>query len=126
MIKIQRFYQHDCTLGRLSLGDFQCFTLELPDLDNQQNISCIPAGTYKAKKYNSPSKGLCLLLEDVPNRTYIEIHSGNFTRQIQGCILVGGSIKFIDNDSTPDVSNSKATLNKLLSLLPNEITITLE
>lgn len=126
MINIQRFYQHDCTLGRLSLGDFQCFTLELPDLDNQQNISCIPAGTYKAKKYNSPSKGLCLLLEGVPNRTYIEVHSGNFTRQIQGCILVGDSIKFIDNDSIPDVSNSKATLNKLLSLLPNETTITLE
>ena len=125
-MKISRFYHHDCTLGRLSIDGFQCFTLELPDLDNQRNISCIPAGTYKARKYQSPSKGLCFLLEDVPNRTYIEIHAGNYTRQIQGCILVGDGIKFLDGDLIPDVTNSGATLKKLLSLLPDEIEITLE
>ena len=74
-------------------------------------------------KYNSPSKGLVLLLHDVPNRTYIEIHAGNFTRQILGCILVGDGIKYLDNDTIPDVTNSKNTLNKLIDLISGETEI---
>lgn len=125
MIKINRWYHNDCTLGRLTCGSFQCFTLELPDKGNQSNISCIPEGTYTAFKRVSPSNGPCIELKDVPNRTYIQIHSGNYTRNIQGCILVGDAIKFLDADSIPDVSNSKATLTRLLDLLPDEFTITI-
>ena len=125
MMKINRWYHNDCTLGRLTCGGFQCFTLELPDKNNQSNVSCIPEGTYKAFKRVSPSNGPCVELKDVPNRTYIQIHSGNYTRNIQGCILVGDAIKFLDADSIPDVSNSKATLTRLLDLLPDEFTITI-
>jgi len=116
MINIKRWYHPDCTIGRLSIADFQCFTLELPDLDNQSNISCIPEGVYNYETYNSPKHGEVLLLLEVENRSYIEVHAGNFTRQIRGCILVGDSVKWIDSDSIPDVSNSKNTLKKLLKL----------
>ena len=115
--------QKDCTLGRLTYGDFQCFTLELPWKDNEQNISCIPEGEYKAVKFLSPSKGEVMLLQHVPNRTYIEIHAGNYTRQILGCILVGDSIRFLDKDAIPDVANSKVTLDRLLAVLPDEVII---
>jgi len=116
MINIKRWYHSDCTIGRLSIADFQCFTLELADLNNQSNRSCIPEGVYNYETYNSPKHGEVLLLLEVENRSYIEVHAGNFTRQIRGCILVGDSVKWIDSDSIPDVSNSKNTLKKLLKL----------
>ena len=116
MIKINTWCQKNATIGILKIGDFKCFTLELPWQGNESNVSCIKAGKYKARKYNSPSKGAVLLLEDVENRTYIEIHAGNYTRQILGCVLVGDSIKFLDNDDIPDVTNSKNTLSKLLDV----------
>ena len=123
-INLTTWVQDDCTLGRMSYGDFHCFTLELPWKNNQPSISCIPSGKYRVTKYQSPSKGLVLLLHNVLDRTYIEIHAGNYTRQIEGCILVGDGIKYMDNDTIPDVTNSKNTLNKLLDLSTTEIEIT--
>lgn len=111
--------QHDCTVGVLNYGDFRCFTLELPDLDNKQNISCIPQGTYQCVKYHSNTHGLCIAIRDVLGRTNIRIHSGNFTRQILGCILVGQSLLDMDNDGIVDVSNSRDTLKKLMAILPD-------
>jgi len=57
---------------------------------------------------------------DVPGRTHIQIHKGNYTRNTQGCILVGKSITFLDGDKTPDVTDSLNTLNKLLSMIDKD------
>jgi hypothetical protein len=123
-IKIQRTYYDDCTVGRLWCGDFQCFTLELPLLNNQTNVSCIyPAGGYRGNKHFSPSNGDCIAINNVMDRTNIQIHSGNYTSQIRGCILVGDSIKFLNDDNTPDVTNSKKTLATLMSILPNSFNV---
>ena len=119
MLKIQRIHQPDCTVGILNYKDFRCCTLELPDLNNQQNVSCIPAGRYQCKKIISPSLGACIEISDVLNRTYIRIHSGNYTRNILGCVLVGDSIKDIDRDGILDVARSKNTLDKLMAVLPD-------
>lgn len=113
-ILIKRWYLGDCVIGRLSINDFQCFTLELPNLDNQTNISCIPEGDYLFDKYESPKHGNVLLLRNVEDRSMIEVHSGNYTSQILGCILVGDGIKWLNRDSIPDVTNSRNTLIKLL------------
>ena len=126
MINIKRWYHNDCTLGRLRVGEFQCFTLELPWLENQRSISCMPKGKYKAFKRQSPKNGLVIEFESVPDRSSIQIHSGNFTRQIEGCILVGSSITFLDGDTIPDVASSKVTLDKLLALLPDKFEVTIE
>lgn len=126
MINIKRWYHKDCTLGRLSVGGFQCFTLELPWLENQRGVSCVPRGKYKAFKRNSQKNGLVVEFRSVPDRSSIQIHSGNYTRQIEGCILVGSSIAFLDGDLVPDVANSKETLTKLLALLPDEFEVIIE
>ncbi len=118
-----RSHHSDCTLGRLSFGDYQCFTLELPWLGNQVRISCIPPGVYEAKKIISPSLGECIDILNVPGRTYIRIHKGNFTRQILGCILVGTSIQFIDGDSIPDVGASTKAFTGLMNVLPDSFTV---
>lgn len=126
-IRIDRMYQDNCVLGVLRAGDFKCFTLELPYIDNQLNISSIHPGLYKARKYFSPTfKKWVVLLNDVPDRTWIEIHHGNFTHQIRGCILVGDGIKFIDSDDIPDVTNSVKTLGRLLAILPDEFEVSIQ
>ena len=123
MIKIHTIHYPDCTVGRLWYGNFQCFTLELPWLNNEKNISCIPSGTYKYFKRESNRNGNVIQLIDVPDRSYIQLHKGNFTRSIEGCILPGDSIRFLDGDTIPDVTNSTKTLEKLLNHVPDEGTI---
>ena len=70
-----------------------CDTLENPWLDNQKNISCIPAGIYDVRlrlaRESATRDYLHLLIQDVPNRSFILIHRGNFPSQTQGCVLVG-------------------------------------
>ena len=125
MLKIKRWYHNDCTIGRLTLSGsaFQCFTLELPWKENERGVSCIPKGKYQAFKRQSPKNGLVVEFANVPQRSNIQIHSGNFTRQIEGCVLTGSSVAFLDADSIPDVANSKVMLDKLLSLLPDKFEV---
>lgn len=118
-IRIFRWYNKDCTIGRLTFGDFHCFTLELPDRDNQSNISCIPEGEYNFEFRISNRNGPVLELQNVEDRTVVQIHSGNYTSQILGCILVGDSVKHLNNDNIPDVTSSVPTLKKLIKLTGN-------
>lgn len=121
---ISRIYQRDCTIGILNHKDgFRCHTLELPYLDNQSSISCIPQGTYECFKRVSGKNGNVFELRNVVGRSYIQCHSGNYTSQIEGCILVGDSHSDINKDGLPDVTNSKKTLNELLDILPDEFII---
>ena len=114
-ISIKRFYDTDCTLGRFVIGNFQGFTLELPWKDNQKNISCIPEGEYEYFFRESPKNGEVLELRNVENRAFIQIHAGNYTSQIHGCILPGDGIKHLNNDHIPDITNSKNTLRNILN-----------
>jgi len=127
MIKIKRSYHKDFTMGIGSCEGFNFVTLELPDKDNQKNISCIPAGRYIAKKRISPGKGYEVIeFIDVPNRTFIQLHRGNFTSQLLGCMLPGDGLKFLNDDAIIDITNSRKTLDELLSLLPDVFEILIE
>ena len=118
MLRITRKYRDDSTTGDMTYGDFECKTLELPWLDNQTNISCIPEGIYDCIKTVSGKFGECIAVQGVDGRTYIRIHKGNFTRQILGCVLVGEKSYDFDGDGIPDVTSSAKTLRKLLDVLP--------
>lgn len=123
-IKIETASYEDATIGRLWCEGFQCFTLELPWLDNQTNISCIPEGVYEYEKRISPSKGYEVIeLKGVEGRTYIQIHAGNYTRQIRGCTLVGNSLLYLDRDNIPDVANSMNTHKRLMKVAPHKGTV---
>lgn len=106
------------TLGVLTIGTgnqvlYMCKTLELPWRDNANSISCVPAGTYKVKKYSSETYPGVYELQDVPGRSKILIHWGNYNRNTQGCILVGSEHKDIDGDGLRDVRHSRKTLRQL-------------
>ena len=98
----------------------QCKTLELAWNDNESQISCIPNGEYSVIPYSSPSKGTVYLLENVENRSMIEIHVGNYYTDILGCILVGDNFAYINSDKEADVTNSKNTFNKLKTVFGYE------
>jgi hypothetical protein len=83
-----------CTLGVIKDENNHpiCVTLELPWLNNQPMVSCIPAGIYKCNRYMSPKRGYEVFeLQGVPDRTAIEIHIGNYPADTDGCILLGTS-----------------------------------
>jgi len=124
MIHIKRMYLKNCTLGILTYKDFRCFVLELPWINNEKDISCILKGTHKAFKRFSPGKQYDVIeYESIPGRTFIQAHGGNFTRQLLGCQLYGDSIKFLDGDDIPDITNTRDTLRKLLEMLPDKFEI---
>lgn len=109
------------TLGHLTIYDgihklFECCTLELDNDLNRQGQSRIPHGYYHCKKHVSPSQGDCFSVIDVPNRSNILIHKGNYNKDILGCILVGKAHTDIDGDGYRDVTSSGDTLKQMLSL----------
>ncbi len=97
---------------------FLSSTLELPDKDNQKFVSRIPSGIYQVKKRWSLKFGKHFHILDVPNRTCILIHRGNYFFNSTGCIIVGDKFKDINNDGQIDVLNSKKTLKRMLNNLP--------
>lgn len=109
----------ECVLGVLELDDKEiCKTLELPWRDNQKGISCIPTGEYKLSPYPSSRFGEVYIVNDVPNRTGILIHTGNTADDIQGCILVGDSYGKLNGKKA--VLNSRQAFNLLKETLREE------
>lgn len=131
-VVIERFRtQVDCNkqnLGMLFVIEnekivFNCFTLELPDFNNKQNISQIPRGFYKVKRrYSEKFKNHFHVL-NVPGRELILIHILNYYHQTEGCIGVGETLKDINKDGILDLTNSGNTMKELLRILPNEFDI---
>lgn len=79
-----------CTKGALTIdGEYVCRTLELPWKENQRNVSCIPVGTYVCRRALSPRFNETFEITGVRGRDHILFHSGNKTRDTEGCVLVG-------------------------------------
>jgi len=87
-LTIIRTYYPAAVNGKLYCnGIFQCFTIELPWLNNKQQQSCIPEGTYRLKKRWSPRHSWHLQVTGVPGRSFILLHPANDAqRQLRGCI----------------------------------------
>ena len=56
-------------------------SLELPWLDNERSVSCIPAGTYDCERIQHPKYGHCWLVRGVVGRDGILIHIGNYAAE---------------------------------------------
>lgn len=88
-IRLRRLYfTNNSTIGELRMDNkFECWILE-PALNVVHGA--IPFGTYEVTLYDSP-KNHCMvpLLKEVPGREMIEIHTGNFPHDSNGCLLPG-------------------------------------
>lgn len=118
------------TFGRLTCGtQLNLHTVELPDKNNQRNISCIPEGVYKVVSYKSQRFGLVFLVRDVKGRSFILFHAGNFAGDAEknyitnseGCILPGLKRGVLDGQKA--VLSSRAAMNKLKEFAPNGFTL---
>jgi hypothetical protein len=133
-IKIKRTYRPTSTTGDgFVLNEkgelvFEFHTLELPWKDNQHNISCIPEGEYMVLKMppTAKRKYQYFWVQDVPDRSSILFHPGNYTHDILGCILPGESFADMDNDNIIDIINTTATLKILTALMPEKFKLTIE
>ena len=98
LLIIRDTFSEKSTLGKLFInGELFCDTLELPYINNERSISCIPAGKYKVRlrtaRESATRDYLHLLVQDVPDRDYILFHRGNSAKDTRGCILVGNGRK---------------------------------
>ena len=77
------------------------YTVERRWLDNEPNVSCVPAGVYQCERYDSPTHGDTFILwnHDLDvgkfpgeaNRFAILLHVANHIDNLQGCIGPGMS-----------------------------------
>lgn len=102
---------------------FECVTLELPWRDNRRNVSCIPEGRYRVEWSRSGRFGEVYRVLDVPGRSGILIHPGNWAgdrfmrmmSDVEGCILLGAKRSIIANQ--PAVSASRATVRRFAEFM---------
>lgn len=88
VLVLNRTYFPEGTQGILEWKDtIICYTIELPWLGNQKQISCIPEGEYVLQKRFSTKFRWHLHLENVPGRDLILIHPANDAKkELLGCI----------------------------------------
>lgn len=106
----------ELTLNRIWLTDksscgelfidngYECNTLELP-IGNGGHGCAIPRGCYQVMIDFSPKFQRNMpLLVNVPSRTGIEIHWGDWPHSTQGCILLGTYTPASPDQLTPGTS----------------------
>jgi hypothetical protein len=88
VLVLNRTYFPEGTQGTLEWNvTIVCYTIELPWLDNQKRISCIPEGEYVLQKRFSPKFKWHLHLRNVLGRDLILIHPANDAKmELLGCI----------------------------------------
>ena len=97
-----------------------CLTLERPWLNNQHDVSCIPAGTYNCVKGFHQIHGFVYQVMNVPNRDEILIHVGNTIDDTEGCILVGEAYGYNLKNGNPGVASSTPAFNLFMQKLSGQ------
>tara|TARA_R100000995_G_scaffold44995_1_gene21173 strand:- start:102 stop:695 length:594 start_codon:yes stop_codon:yes gene_type:complete len=125
----------DATNGLLFIdGIFECYTLE----DQYQAVkvmheTCIPEGTYDiefrktggfhskySERYKNAHYGM-LHIQDVPNFTYILIHTGNTDEHTSGCLIVGETQQDLDSSKDGFIGNSTVAYKKMYAKVANQL-----
>lgn len=118
-LKLNRiFLGSSATIGELLINDKHlCDTLEdrvRPEGEKVYGKTAIPEGTYEVKLTHSPRfKKILPEILNVPNFSGIRIHTGNSSKDTEGCILVGTW----DGEKEDWVGSSKIAFDELMTLL---------
>ena len=99
-VHLSRFEGNDkYTCGQLTIEHATWNTIERGWQDNNPGVSCVPPGEYICTLYNSPEHHETVFkLDDVTNRTYIEIHVANTPSELLGCIAIGKEFGQLNNE----------------------------
>lgn len=118
-LKLNRiFLGSSATIGELLVNDKHlCDTLEdrvRPEGEKVYGKTAIPEGMYEVKLTHSPRfKKILPEILNVPNFSGIRIHTGNSSKDTEGCILVGTW----DGEKEDWVGNSRIAFDELMALL---------
>lgn len=118
-LKLNRiFLGSSATIGELLVNDkYLCDTLEdrvRPEGEKVYGETAIPEGMYEVKLTHSPRfKKILPEILNVPNFSGIRIHTGNSSKDTEGCILVGTW----DGEKEDWVGNSRIAFDELMTLL---------
>ena len=109
-MEIIRFKRsNEVTIGRLLHEGLSFYTVERPWKDNEPFVSCIPDGSYRVKRVNSPKYGENMWeVAEVPNRTHILFHIANYPHNVKGCLGLGTGV-YADLSG---VTSSKNAINQ--------------
>lgn len=114
------------TLGLWLTTGFQARTIELPWKDNRPNVSCIPAGQFRAVYRWSQKFKHHYWIQEVLDRSWVLTHSGNFAGDTDlgykthshGCVIMGKYHgKYLGQDA---VLLSRPTLRAFISFMNRE------
>ena len=110
------------TFGVLLSGSIPfAVTLERPWINNKENESCIPIGSYDCKKYRSFKHGRTYEILNVMNRgngEKIIFHKGNIDDNSRGCILVGEEFGILNGE--PAILNSGKGFKEFINMTGNK------
>lgn len=118
-LKLNRIFKTNTfTIGELYINEkYVTDTLEdrvRPEGEKVYGKTAIPEGTYEVKLTHSPRfKKILPEILNVPNFSGIRIHTGNSSKDTEGCILVGTW----DGEKEDWVGNSRIAFDELMSLL---------
>lgn len=112
------FLGSSATIGELLINDKHlCDTIEdrvRPEGEKVYGKTAIPEGTYEVKLTHSPRfKKILPEILNVPNFSGIRIHTGNSSKDTEGCIIVGTW----DGEKEDWVGSSKIAFDELMTLL---------
>lgn len=134
LITLERFaYTPTETQGRISLGNFYCWTIEQPwrphcEPGGVPFRSCVPDGIYTLRKHVRPDGTKTFALENkhlgvqvykphgAPGRDLCILHPGNYVTDVKGCIAPGESRVISDGELM--VTNSRVTFSELMDRIP--------
>lgn len=94
------------------------YNIELPFESNNVNVSAIPSGIYTFTKRVSDERGNYLEIHNVPKRTSILVHVGNFMKDTEGCILPCLHFNYNRDTNVPFGTSSRTALRQLYRALP--------
>ena len=87
-LELIRSYHPNGTNGTIYYkGKLQCNCIELPWLNNQHQVSCIPEGRYELEKIYNEKFKWHFIVKNVPGREAILVHPANSAlKELKGCI----------------------------------------
>ncbi len=112
------------TFGALYIeGLPMLYTVERPWLNNEPDVSCIPAGEYRLKLRNSPlitritkgERSQGYEVTGVPGRSFVMIHPANLANELNGCIAPG--MRLGEIDGVPAVLHSRQAFELIMNRL---------
>lgn len=121
---LKRTYFKDATTGILYMEDKDnpvWYTIERPWLGNEVKKSCIPEGNYRVVPHNGTEFKDVWTIKDVPGRSAILFHVGNWVDNSTGCILPGLTSCYMRNPKSQLLEKAVSNSSQAIIQMKKEI-----